>query len=123
MNVIHVNNKGSRWTFQAARMDGTLGSITILPDQFQIANPLLILALVPTFDSVIYPLSTKCGLVLTPLKRMSIGGLFAALAFVVSGAVELLIEVFTSIVNIKSTKKYNIGGCIEPSRPMHKYLA
>ena len=100
--------KGSRWTFQAARMDGTLGSITILPDQFQIANPLLIIALVPIFDSVIYPFLSKCGLVLTPLKRMSIGGLLAALAFVVSGAVELLIEVFSCIYycTLISVKKY-----------------
>ena len=74
-------------------MNGILGSTTILPDQFQIANPLLIMVLVPTFDSVIYPLCTKCGLNLTPLKRMSIGGLLAALAFVVSGVVELFIEV------------------------------
>ena len=106
-------------------MDGTLGSITILPDQFQIANPLLIIALVPIFDSVIYPLLSKSGLVLTPLKRMSIGGLLAALAFAVSGAVELLIEVFYSYrirtqITVKNISIYN---CIECSQPMHKYLA
>lgn len=84
--------QGSRWTFQATRMDGTLGAITIKPDQLQIVNPLLILALVPVFESVIYPCFKKCGL-LTPLQRIGAGGLLAGLAFVVSGIVELQLEV------------------------------
>ena len=72
-------------------MDGNLGAITILPDQLMVLNPILILALVPTFDALIYPLFAKCGL-LTPLQRIGVGGLLAALAFVVSGVVELNLE-------------------------------
>lgn len=88
----HCNNgQGSRWTFQATRMDGTLGATTILPDQLQIVNPLFILALVPIFEAFVYPVFTKCGL-LTPLQRIGVGGLLAALAFVVSGVVELNLE-------------------------------
>lgn len=74
-------------------MDGTLWSINILPDQLQIVNPIFILGLVPLFESVIYPLLGKCNLLVTPLKRMSVGGIIAALAFVVSAIVELNIEV------------------------------
>ncbi|XP_046443391.1 peptide transporter family 1-like isoform X5 [Daphnia pulex] len=85
------DQQGSRWTFQATRMDGTLGATTIKPDQLQIVNPLLILALVPVFESVIYPCFKKCGL-LTPLQRIGAGGLLAGLAFVVSGIVELQLE-------------------------------
>ena len=88
----HRRFKGSRWTFQATRMDGTLGATTIKPDQLQIVNPLLILALVPVFESVIYPCFKKCGL-LTPLQRIGAGGLLAGLAFVISGIVELQLEV------------------------------
>lgn len=74
-------------------MDGRLSDVaTIKADQLQIANPLLILALVPVFESLVYPLFTKCGL-LTPLQRIGTGGILAALAFVVSGIVELNLEV------------------------------
>ncbi len=89
---LKLSPKGSRWTFQATRMDGTLGATTIKPDQLQIVNPLLILALVPVFESVIYPCFKKCGL-LTPLQRIGAGGLLAGLAFVISGIVELQLEV------------------------------
>ena len=50
---------GSRWTFQATRMDGTIGATTIKPDQMQVINPLLILLLIPIFDRLIYPLFGK----------------------------------------------------------------
>lgn len=65
--------------------------MTILPDQLQIVNPLFILALVPIFEAAVYPLFAKCGL-LTPLQRIGVGGLLAALAFVISGIVELNLE-------------------------------
>ena len=73
-------------------MDGSLGLMTIKPDQLQIVNPLLVLALVPVFESLIYPCFTKCGL-LTPLQRIASGGFLAGLAFVISGIVELNLEV------------------------------
>jgi len=86
------DQQGSRWTFQATRMDGRLGDVaTIKADQLQIANPLLILALVPVFESVVYPLFARCRL-LTPLQRIGTGGILAAVAFVVSGIVELNLE-------------------------------
>lgn len=73
-------------------MDGTIGSAMILPDQMQIVNPLFILVLAPLFQSLIYPCFAKCGL-LTTLQRIGAGGIIAGLAFVVSGFVELSLEV------------------------------
>ncbi len=84
--------QGSRWTFQATRMDGSLNVTTIKPDQLQIFNPLLVLILVPVFESLIYPCFERCGL-LTPLQRIGAGGVLAGLAFVFSGIVELNLEV------------------------------
>ncbi len=74
-------------------MDGTLGEhVSVKPDQLQIVNALMILLLVPIFDSIVYPIFTKYNL-LTPLQRIVTGGLIAALAFTVSGFVELQLEV------------------------------
>ena len=37
----------------------TFGLFTILPDQMQVANPVLILLFIPLFDYVVYPLLSK----------------------------------------------------------------
>ncbi|XP_071331032.1 solute carrier family 15 member 1 isoform X2 [Trachinotus anak] len=86
------DQKGSRWTLQATNMDGHFGSLVIQPDQMQTVNPILILTLVPIMDSVIYPLIKKCGLNFTPLKRMTVGMLLAAIAFVCAALVQIEID-------------------------------
>uniref|UniRef100_A0A3Q3VTC4 Uncharacterized protein n=1 Tax=Mola mola TaxID=94237 RepID=A0A3Q3VTC4_MOLML len=55
-------------------------------------NPILILILVPIMDSLIYPLIKKCKLNFTSLKRMTVGMLLAALAFVAAGLLQIEIE-------------------------------
>lgn len=80
---------GSRWTFQATRMNGVLGSTTIKPDQMQVINPILVLILIPLFDRVIYPTFAKFGLLVKPLQRMTAGGFLTAASFFVSGFLEL----------------------------------
>ncbi|XP_068235050.1 solute carrier family 15 member 2 isoform X2 [Palaemon carinicauda] len=86
------DQQGSRWTFQATRMNGEIGGFTIKPDQMQVVNPILILMLIPIFDSFIYPLLAKCNLLKRQLPRMFVGGLLAGAAFVVSGVLELQLE-------------------------------
>ncbi|KAG7227623.1 hypothetical protein INR49_005438 [Caranx melampygus] len=86
------DQKGSRWTLQATTMNGYFGSLVIQPDQMQTVNPILILTLVPIMDSVIYPLIKKCGLNFTPLKRMTVGMLMAAIAFVCAALVQIQID-------------------------------
>ncbi|CAL8109757.1 unnamed protein product [Orchesella dallaii] len=86
------DQQGSRWTFQATRMNGHIaGSFSIKPDQMQVANPILVLAFIPVFDKVIYPLLAKVGLLKKPLQRLAVGLFFAGVSFVVSGIVELLL--------------------------------
>lgn len=87
------DQQGSRWTLQAARMDGEIGNYLMEPDQLQVINPLLILAFIPLFESCIYPLFAKIHLINTPLKKLTVGALLASVAFVVSGIVELQLEV------------------------------
>uniref|UniRef100_A0A3B3VZ38 Solute carrier family 15 member 1 n=1 Tax=Poecilia latipinna TaxID=48699 RepID=A0A3B3VZ38_9TELE len=86
------DQKGSRWTLQATTMDGNFGSIVIQPDQMQTINPILILTLVPIMESLVYPLIKKCGLNFTPLKKMTVGMILAALAFVCAAVIQLQID-------------------------------
>lgn len=86
------DQQGSGWTFMARRMNGSIGFYTILPDQMQVVNPLLILAFIPLFQYCIYPLLNKCHILRTPLQRLVAGGALAALSFVVSAVICLALE-------------------------------
>lgn len=85
------DQQGSRWTFQATRMVGDIGGFTIKPDQMQVINPLLILAFIPLFNYALYPLLEFVG-IKRPLQKLTLGGLLAAAAFMISGFVELKLE-------------------------------
>nr|AFI42056.1 slc15A1 protein [Carassius auratus x Cyprinus carpio] len=86
------DQQGSRWTLQATTMDGNFGAFIIQPDQMQIVNPILIVIMVPIMDSAVYPLIKKCGLNFTPLRRMTVGMLLAALAFVAAALLQIQID-------------------------------
>ncbi|XP_051172240.1 solute carrier family 15 member 1-like [Leptopilina boulardi] len=86
------DQQGSRWTFQASRMNGYIWNVQILPDQLQVINPALVLCLIPIFDKGIYPIFNKLCRLNSALNRMIIGGIFAGFAFITSGFLELQLE-------------------------------
>ncbi|CAG2113595.1 unnamed protein product, partial [Medioppia subpectinata] len=86
------NQQGSRWTLQATKMDGKLGSYRMKPDQIGIVNPILIILCIPLFNYVIYPVLTKFNLLKRPLQRMVAGGVLAGVAFAICGFYQLSIE-------------------------------
>uniref|UniRef100_A0A914XG34 Solute carrier family 15 member 1 n=1 Tax=Plectus sambesii TaxID=2011161 RepID=A0A914XG34_9BILA len=86
------DQQGSRWLIQAVAMDCKLwGNALLLPDQMQTLNAVLILAFIPIFQVVVYPLVGKC-VKLTALRKMVAGGLLACVAFVISAAVQLQVN-------------------------------
>ncbi|XP_005182724.1 peptide transporter family 1 isoform X1 [Musca domestica] len=85
------DQQGSRWTFQATRMDGDMGSWDIKPDQLQVLNPLLILVFIPLYDVAFYPALSLIG-IRRPLQKLTLGGILAGVAFIISGVVELNLE-------------------------------
>ncbi|XP_065089460.1 peptide transporter family 1 [Ochlerotatus camptorhynchus] len=85
------DQQGSRWTFQATRMDGDLGFWTIKPDQMQVINPLLILIFIPLYEVIFYPLLSMIG-IRRPLQKLTLGGILAGVAFVISTFVEIELE-------------------------------
>ncbi|XP_067315337.1 solute carrier family 15 member 1b [Pseudorasbora parva] len=86
------DQQGSRWTLQATTMDGNFGAFIIQPDQMQIVNPVLIVIMVPIMDSAVYPLIKICKINFTPLRKMTVGMLFAALAFVAAALLQIQID-------------------------------
>ncbi|XP_032228417.1 peptide transporter family 1 [Nematostella vectensis] len=87
------DQQGSRWTLQAEEMDGDLGAFgTLKPDQVQAMNPVFILILIPLFEYAIYPLLSKCNLLVKPLQRMCAGMLLAAISFVFAAFLHIAIQ-------------------------------
>ncbi|KAI1703001.1 POT family domain-containing protein [Ditylenchus destructor] len=78
------DQQGSSWTIQAVQMksrfSSIFGEIMLFPDQMQTVNAVLILAFIPIFQFVIYPIAGMC-VKLTPLRKMVAGGLLTTLAF------------------------------------------
>lgn len=86
------DQQGSGWTFQAARMNGKVGSFNILPDQMQVVNPLLVLAFIPLFNYGVYPLFSRLNILKTPLQRMGCGGFLVAVSFGLAACISLALE-------------------------------
>uniref|UniRef100_A0A914HDU5 Uncharacterized protein n=1 Tax=Globodera rostochiensis TaxID=31243 RepID=A0A914HDU5_GLORO len=85
------DQQGSTWVLQARRMDGRIGWFTILPDQVNTLNPLLVLILVPLFEAWLYPTTNKMCKV-TPLRKMAIGAILAAVAFCMAGFLQMKVN-------------------------------
>lgn len=72
-------------------MSGDLGFWTVKPDQMQVVNPLLILIFIPLYEVLFYPLLNLIG-IRRPLQKLTLGGILAGVAFVVSAIVEINLE-------------------------------
>lgn len=71
---------GSSWVFQAAKMNRNFLGIEWLSSQIQAINPVLILAFIPLFGYVIYPLLGRL-VKLTPLRKIGMGFVLIGLSF------------------------------------------
>lgn len=85
------SQQGSRWVFQATKMDGNIGWYTIKPDQMIVLNSVLGIVLIPVFEQWFYPLLKKVGLT-TSLQKMTLAGVFTCAAFVLAAINEFTIE-------------------------------
>lgn len=79
---------GSAWVLQAEKMDRHFLGVSWYESQVQAVNPFLILALIPLFSYVIYPVVSKYLFVMTPLRRIGIGFLLTVAAFSLSAFIE-----------------------------------
>lgn len=70
-------------------MDGRVGSFTILPDQMNTFNAIMILLLVPIFEAFIYP-TLQRFVTVTPLRKMAMGGMLAAFSFFIAGFLQVI---------------------------------
>ena len=84
-------SSGGEWTLQARDLDLNFLGLKLLPEQVQVANPLLILALVPLFNYVIYPTVNRI-FELTPLRKIGIGLFMISASFVMIWSIQTRID-------------------------------
>lgn len=87
-----LDQQGSTWTLQANKMNGRVGPLSILPSQMLMLNPLLVISLVPIFETVIYPFLGRHNCLVKPLRRMGWGGFMIASSFVLASIVQVSID-------------------------------
>ncbi len=86
----------SSWVRQATRMDldvRLLGrTVTLLPSQISAMNPLMVMALIPLNNFLIYPCIGRFFFRLTPLRKMTLGMFTASAAFVIVAVLQSWID-------------------------------
>jgi POT family proton-dependent oligopeptide transporter len=86
------DQNGSSWVLQAEKMDLMVWGYKVEASQLQAANPIMVMLLIPLFSYVIYPLVAKLGIAVTPLRKMSVGMVMAALSFVFIGMIQVALD-------------------------------
>ena len=96
------DQKATTWVLQGNHMsspswDFDLGSwglweLTFQPAQMQALNPALVMLLIPFNNLVLYPWLRRRGWEPTSLRRMLVGITFAGAAWIVAGALQLVID-------------------------------
>ncbi len=86
------DQKASTWILQAQTMQLPGWGWFTSASQMQALNPLLVMALIPFNNMVLYPTLEKLGLRVTPLRRMTAGIAFSGLSWIVVGAMQLAID-------------------------------
>jgi proton-dependent oligopeptide transporter, POT family len=84
-------SSGGEWTLQARKLDLHFLGLNLLPEQVQVANPLLILLLIPLFNYFIYPLIHRF-FPLTPLRKIGMGLFLIAASFLVIWWIQFRID-------------------------------
>jgi len=82
---------GSSWVLQAQNMNRRFLGIEWLESQIQVVNPVLVMALIPLFQFLIYPAIDRV-FKLTAIRKMSIGFFLTLISFVLLMFAQQLID-------------------------------
>jgi POT family proton-dependent oligopeptide transporter len=81
------DQSGGEWVLQAEKMDLQFLGITWYSSQIQAVNAIMILAFIPLFQYVLYPLMNRVWR-LTPLRKIGLGLTTIGLSFLISAWIE-----------------------------------
>ena len=79
---------GSSWVLQARRMDLAVAGRHMQASQLAALNPVMVLALIPLFQRVVFPALERLGVVVSPLRKMTVGMFLTVLSFAAAAVLE-----------------------------------
>ncbi|MGX5689740.1 POT family MFS transporter [Arcticibacter tournemirensis] len=82
----------SEWVLQATKLDLTIFSFQVLPEQVQTVNPFFLLLFIPVFNYWIYPFFDKIGLKTSPVRRIGAGLVVTALSFLIIALIQVSVD-------------------------------
>lgn len=91
---------GSSWVIQAMNMNLNFMGIEFEASQIAAWNPIMVMALIPLFSMVVYPVLDKVGITSTPIKRMTLGMFVAAFSFALIGGLQMWMDASTDKINV-----------------------
>lgn len=83
------DQKASTWVLQA---DAMTKPSWFQSSQMQALNPALVMLLIPFNNFVLFPLLRRSGIAITPLRRMTAGIAFSGVAWILVGAMQLVLD-------------------------------
>jgi POT family proton-dependent oligopeptide transporter len=86
------DQKASTWIHQAEAMALPGWSWLKTASQMQAINPLLVMLLIPFNNLVLYPLLRRVGIEPTPLRRMTVGMVFAGLSWIAVALMQMRLD-------------------------------
>lgn len=83
---------GSTWVLQAQQMDRHFLGLDLEASQIAALNPAMVMVLIPIFSFGVYPLVSRLGVKVTPLRRMSAGMILAGFSFVAAAMIQSALD-------------------------------
>lgn len=77
------DQNSSEWVLQARQLDLHVMGYTLLPEQVQSANAILVLLYIPLFNYLIFPFLKKRNMELSAYKKIGVGFILTMLSFVI----------------------------------------
>jgi proton-dependent oligopeptide transporter, POT family len=90
----------SEWVVQATKTNLKWLGITWQAEQISFVNAGFILAFIPIFNFVLFPLIEKLGIRITPLRKIGAGLVLTALSFVVIALIQQKIDIYDTNLNL-----------------------
>lgn len=104
----------SAFLFQATRMDGDVGFMTILPGQLIIFGSFSCFILVTVLDYLIYPLCARCNVVVKSMQKVGIAGVLNIMYFLMIALLQIQIEKGYPVLPVNGeaqVRLYNLLPC------------
>lgn len=86
------DQKASTWVLQGRNMELPGWGWFQSASQMQALNPLLVMLLIPFNNAVLFPMVTKLGVAVTPLRKMTLGIGFAGLSWILIGLYQMRLD-------------------------------